>query len=291
MPCYHPLPGWYSKERNASGKRSIVFSIEQGFKDRKVEVPCGTCIGCRLERARQWAVRCMHEAKLWESNCFVTLTYDDAHVPKDMSLRPRDFVLFMKRLRHEAPGVRFLQCGEYGDKYARPHHHAILFNCGFADRVRLKYKDGVQLWKSERLDSLWGQGFCTIGEVTFQSAGYVARYSLKKVLGPAADLHYGARVPEYMTMSRRPGIGHDWVVKYMSDYYPSDEVVVDGKVCKPPRYYDTLYERFDAVGMRRIRAQRCRARAEDVDSTGRRLTDREVVKESAITHLSRDLEV
>ena len=117
MPCYHPIPGYRAKSTNPSGKRSIVFNLSEGFKNFAVSVPCGRCIGCRLERARQWSIRCIHEASLYEANCFVTLTYDDDNLPLDGSLRPRDMVLFLKRLRKRfGPGIRFFQCGEYGDK-------------------------------------------------------------------------------------------------------------------------------------------------------------------------------
>lgn len=106
MPCYHPLSGWYSKTRNASGKRSIVFNLQEAYKDKPLQVPCGRCIGCRLEKARQWAVRCMHEASLYDKNCFVTLTYDEDYCPE--SLIPEHFVLFMKRLRKRyGAGIRF----------------------------------------------------------------------------------------------------------------------------------------------------------------------------------------
>ena len=290
MPCYHPLPAWYSRTVNPSGKRGITFSMNDGFKDKPLEVPCGTCIGCKLERARQWSVRCMHEVKLWPDSCFVTLTYDDSSLPTNYSLVPERFVLFMKRLRKaKGPGVRFFHCGEYGDVTDRPHHHALLFNCAFPDRVfHSGGSDGSpRLYTSERLDSLWGYGHCTIGEANFESAGYIARYTLKKVVGSGADLYYNGRVPEYLTMSRRPGIGSAWAKLHRSDWYPSDSVVVNGVKTRPPRYYDGICEKLSPSVLRRVKARRRIEAAEDPDSTGSRLIVREAVKRSAVSTLSR----
>jgi len=148
----------------------------------------------------------MHEASLHERNCFITLTYDDAHLPVGGSLVPEHFVLFMKRLRFKyGDGIRFFHCGEYGERLGRPHHHCLLFNHDFSDKVVLRGSGVSQLFSSVELDGLWPYGFSSIGTCTFQSAGYIARYTLKKVKGPGAVYHYKGRVPEYLTMSRRPG--------------------------------------------------------------------------------------
>lgn len=287
MPCYHPLPGWLSKSRNASGKRSVVFNVSEGFKDKQVQVPCGRCIGCRLEYARRWAIRCVHESKLYEQNCFVTLTYDPDRIPENGSLRPRDFVLFMKRLRKQyGPGIRFFQCGEYGEQLSRPHHHALLFNHNFSDR-RAKPGAGMQLYTSRELQALWPYGFSSIGNVTFDSAGYVARYSVKKINGAGAEAHYGGRKPEYCTMSRRPGIGRGFYDKYSSDMYPDGEVVLRGGVrMGTPRYYDEVHESKNPVDMYRLRVARNKELREDVDATGPRLIVREAVAESRISMLT-----
>jgi len=290
MACYHPIPGWYSKAVNESGKRSIVFKLSDGFKDKPVQLPCGKCIGCKLERARQWAVRCMHEASLYERNCFITLTYSDENCPE--SLRPDDFVLFMKRLRKRfGAGIRFFQCGEYGEKLGRPHHHALLFNHDFDDKRLCSARGGEsRLFKSETLEGLWGFGYGFIGSVTFESAGYVARYAMKKVVGPGAADYYMGRVPEYLTMSRRPGIGTDWIRKYRRDVYPSDELVVNGAPTRPPRFYDDVLEREAPSVLRRLKRKRVRRALADVNSTGSRLLVREAVKDASIRFLSRSLE-
>lgn len=292
MPCYHPLPGWWAKRVNESGKRGIVFDVSAGFKDKPVEVPCGKCIGCRLERSRQWAVRCMHESKLWESSVFVTLTYET--VPPGGSLCPRDFVLFMKKLRLARPGVRFFQCGEYGDMLERPHHHAILFNCFFPDQRYYKSRGEIRLYTSKELEKIWSHGQCSIGSVTFESAAYVARYAMKKVYGNEA--HYGGRVPEYVTMSRRPGIGAGFLERFRSDIYPSDEVIVRGVRCRPPRYYDNVLESDSPSVYARLKGVRRRKMREEIAKLGgehenaKKLIVREVVKTAALSNLVRPLE-
>lgn len=289
MPCYHPLSAWYAQERSEkTGKRPITFRFSEGYKDRPVSVPCGTCLGCRLERAREWAVRCMHEASLHEENSFVTLTYDDAHLPPGRSLRPDDFVRFMKRLRHVRPGVRFFQCGEYGDRFGRPHHHAVLFNCGFSDLEFYRSQGDVKLYTSMELAKLWPYGFSTVGDVTFESAGYVARYTLKKVGGSSKPVP--GRMEEYLTMSRRPGIGRGWIDRFISDVYPSDELVVNGHVTKPPRYYDDQAAKAMPGSFKEVKMQRRLGAAGDPDASGRRLVVREAVKEAATKALLRDLE-
>ena len=143
MPCYNPLKGYRSRTLNASGKRSIVFNLREGYVDQPIEVPCGQCIGCRLERSRQWAVRCVHEASLYKNNCFVTLTYSDDKLPSDGSLHFDHFQKFMKRLRrfYDDSRIRFFHCGEYGEQYSRPHYHCCLFNFDFVDK---------KFWKKRR---------------------------------------------------------------------------------------------------------------------------------------------
>ena len=150
-------------------------------------IPCGKCIGCRLAHSRQWAVRCVHEASLHERNCFLTLTFDDAHLPVSGSVSVRDVQLFLKRLRkalsYQNIKIRFFACGEYGDKNLRPHYHLILFNYDFSDdRQLLRQTPYGPLYISDFLFRLWPYGFHTIGNVTFKSCAYVARYVTKKCM-------------------------------------------------------------------------------------------------------------
>ena len=188
MACYHPLKGYRSSELTKNGKRKIVFNRNQGYADLPVTVPCGQCIGCRLERSRQWAIRCHHEASLYENNSFITLTYADEYLPQNGSLDLNAQQKFFKRLRKKyGSGIRFYACGEYGSKFGRPHYHACLFNHDFADKTLWKITNDVPLYRSSSLEELWPYGHSSVGNVTFQSAAYVARYILKKITGEHAD--------------------------------------------------------------------------------------------------------
>ncbi len=298
MACFAPLKGYRSKTPGKSGGFGIVFnrSLSNGVL---MEVGCGQCIGCRLDRSREWAIRCVHEAQLYSENCFVTLTYSDEFVPDDCSLDKRHFQRFMKRLRRRfSQRIRFFYCGEYGELLHRPHFHACLFNVNFSDRVPIG--DGP-LCRSDLLDSIWKAGFCSIGEVSFDSAAYVARYVVKKVFGDKAAEHYEVVVedtgevlqllPEYTNMSLRPGIGRDWYERFKDDLFPSDECVVDGIVHKPPRYYEKLYQVENPEGFLQVKRKRDLFFQEhQADCTPERLRDREVVKFAQLSQLSRNLE-
>ena len=158
-----------------------------------LELPCGQCIGCRLERSRQWAMRCLHEASLYDRNAFITLTYDDSHLPPGGSLSYPDFQRFMKRLRRRIGSkVRFYAGGEYGEQGTiRPHFHACLFGYDFPDKVFFKRSaSGDKLYTSKLLESLWPYGISSVGDVTFQSAAYIARYCVAKRTGDAAKSWY-----------------------------------------------------------------------------------------------------
>ena len=302
MACFHPISAFQTE----SGE--IVF-VERGRIKRPLFLPCGQCIGCRLERSRQWAVRCMHEAQLHEYNIFVTLTYDDAHLPTNGSLNYRDFQLFMKRLRKDFAGrnVRFYMCGEYGEDFQRPHFHACLFNCFFTDRkVHAKLSSGSTLYTSSRLSDLWPFGFSSIGDVSFESAAYVARYCMKKVTGPAAKAHYERVdfatgeivdvVPEFNRMSLKPGIGADWFAKYRKDVYTSladgdkDFVVMNGVKMKPPRYYDNLLKAASDFSSDYIEFLRYKKAAKlSSDNTPERLAVREKCAAAALKSKVRSL--
>ena len=271
---------------------------------RSLTLPCGQCIGCRLERSRQWAVRCVHESQLYDFNSFVTLTYDDLHLPPNNSLVYRDFQLFMKRLRKStAQSIRFYMCGEYGDTFYRPHFHACLFNCFFHDRSFLKsLPSGSNLYRSSQLESLWPQGFSSIGDVTFESAAYIARYIVKKVTGPNSAAHYTrldpetgeltSVTPEFTRMSLKPGIGYNWYKQFSSDVFGLDHdyVVIRGIKMKPPRYYDSLLkstEDFTSDYIEFLRAQKAQNVAHD--NTPERLVTRELVTRSRLSFKKRSL--
>lgn len=244
MPCYHPLQGYRVKGGRNNGKWAITFSPAQGHPDLKVQVPCGQCIGCRLEKSRQWAMRCTHEMRQHDNNCFITLTFDDDHINPSGSLVKSDYQNFMKRLRKNTKEkIRYFHCGEYGENLSRPHHHAILFGYDFPDKKYFKRNGQHKLYQSEILDKAWQhQGHALIGEANFETAAYVARYILKKQTGPGSENHYQGRLPEYTTMSRRPGIGKDHYNEYKDEIYSDDTIVINNRKMRPPKYYDTQYE-------------------------------------------------
>lgn len=299
---------------NESGKRPIVFSASAGFADLPVEVPCGQCIGCRLERSRQWAMRIVHESSLYDFNSFITLTYSERHMPYDFSLKVEHFQKFMKRLRKAREGqkIRFFHCGEYGEKEFRPHYHAILFGVDFPDRVTADLVNSPHpLYISEELTRLWPFGFSTIGDVTFESAAYCARYCVKKVTGEKAEAHYLAiddqtgevhtLKPEYTTMSRGGrtkagenlgGIGSRWYEKFKDDAYPSDFVVMRGQKMRPPKYYDSRYEITHPRELELVKRQRIKdAARHKEDQTLERMRVREAVKTAQVrTLLTRKVE-
>lgn len=295
MACYHPLKAYRSRETNPeTGKRGIVFHPRDGFTDMLIELPCGQCIGCRLERSRQWAVRCMHEASLYDQNCFLTLTFSEEHLQNERSLKKADFQKFMKRLRRRTESkVRYYHCGEYGEKLKRPHHHACLFGFDFPDKELWSVRNGVPLYRSELLEQLWPFGFATVGEVTFESAAHVARYIVKKQTGKKGVEEYKDILPPYTTMSRRPGIASDWFKKFKDDVYPDDSVVVRKNIkCRPPRYYDELFHREDEVGfdeVKKSRLQKMNSEKAKKENSPRRLEAKEKVKQSKLKELKRSI--
>lgn len=285
-----------------NGRRPIVFNVNDGFEDLPVKVPCGQCIGCRLERSRQWAIRCVHEASLYEANCFITLTYDDEHLPRDRSLDVSVFQKFMKRLRKRfGSHIRFFHCGEYGEQFGRPHYHACIFNFDFADKYLFTVRRGNRLYKSPSLEELWPFGYSSIGDVTFESAAYVARYIMKKVTGAPADAYYSFvddlsgevfdRKPEYTTMSRRPGVGKGWLEKYRTDVFPSDFIVLGGRKMRPPKFYDRQFEADFPSDYEKLRKKRVRkGKKRGSDNTPERLRVREKVQEKRVSILKRECE-
>lgn len=245
MACYHPLTAY----RAAGG--GITFR-EGGDSGPELELPCGRCIGCRIKRTREWAMRCMHEASLHDQNSFVTLTYDDDHYQPGLDYK--HFQTFIRALRRTRP-VRFFCAGEYGEKLKRPHWHALLFGVGWTNTFPV----GMDLLGSHDLEKLWPYGFSSIGEVTPQSAAYVASYCVKKKTGPLANEYY-KRVhlmtgeiievrPEMARMSLKPGIGQKWIERYWPEVYgPRDSVIgQQGSKAKPPRYYDQQLLRLNST--------------------------------------------
>jgi hypothetical protein len=304
MPCYSPLHAYKGKSNNAE-KIKIVFRRPDSWRGERLDLPCGQCVGCRLERSRQWAVRCMHEASLYPDNSFITLTYSDENLPPRGSLLKSDFQDFMKRLRKSiAPKrVRYYHCGEYGEKLKRPHYHALLFGHDFEDKKYFSGKADCSLYTSDSLSKLWPFGFSLSGSVSFESAAYVARYVMKKVTGDRSAEHYQGLLPEYTTMSRRPGIGQGWYAKFKTDVYPLDRIAVRGSLTRPPRFYDNLLAREDRSTLELLKINRQKLAVHYVtdvlsngtvirvsDQDSKRLLVKEEVKKAQIKNLVRPLE-
>lgn len=312
MPCYSPVEAWYSNQTNPSGKRSLVFSPANAVGS-PIKIPCGGCVGCRLERSRQWAVRLLHESQLHVYRWFLTLTYSDAYLPPDGGLVKRDYQLFLKRLRKARPNlpIQYFLVGEYGETNPvtkivdgglyRPHYHAIIFGVDFPDmRQHTQNEAGDPLFVSAELDALWGMGDCYIGAVTSQSIGYVARYSMKKVTGDLAEKHYQRInpdtgevhevLPEFARMSLKRPIGSRWYEKYSEEVHATDSVVIRGREQKPPRYYDKKLADSDPERLATTKDTRKRsAQGRRFDNTPDRLSIRRIVKEAQISRLVRKL--
>lgn len=260
MGCYHPLKG-FRFGSTVSGRDNIIVTsfavdhieIDEQGNIRKaynrgissnsrlcipgseaIEIPCGQCIGCRLDYSAQWASRCLLEMKQHEHNCFLTLTYDDDHLHDIWTCRlsdhqeqipstldKRDLQLFWKRLRkYIGSDLRYYAAGEYGDTTGRAHYHAIVF--GFDPRNSDKFDDirlysssdqGYNYYVSEKMNKIWQNGQVIIADASWESAAYTARYVMKKMKGIGASIYNELSIePEFVTMSRRPGIGYNWLM-------------------------------------------------------------------------------
>lgn len=303
MACNSPLYAY--GHRKDDGKLLLKFAKSHFLEfldcgnliyDEKVLVPCGQCIGCRLDYSRQWATRCVLESIFHEFNYFVTLTYADEHISHCYCLpsvdlatgeafpssRPslvyRDIVLFNKRLRAffdrelNVQGIRFYGAGEYGPLNMRPHFHVIYFNFPLPDLYPWsKNFNGDILYRSDILESLWPFGFVTVGLVNWNTCAYVARYMTKKHKGLDSDYYVEAGVhPEKSVMSRMPGIGYEYFSKNKEIFYKFDEIVLPGdtvRTVRPPKYFDRLYDienherLLDITKSRKIQSEFAQAQA------------------------------
>lgn len=256
--------------------------MSQTCKDRKddfIEIPCNRCIDCRLKRSREWANRCMMELAFYEpSECwFVTLTYDDAHIMTygndidvfDHTLMKKDLQDFWKRLRIHAVRnescnrkIRYFACGEYGDKTFRPHYHAIIYGIPWIDINSWEMsKSGNKLFRSPILEKIWSNGIVCVSPVTWNTCAYTARYTMKKSNGRDNDFYLDIGLePEFLTMSRRPGIARDYYELHKDHIYEFDEIILKGDKdalkIKPPHYFDSLYEADDPAAYANIKERR-----------------------------------
>lgn len=297
MSCVRPIKGY----RTTTGVSFSQLRRDDHVGD--IEIPCGQCIGCRMRRASDWSLRVMHEASLYDQNCFVTLTYGRDCLPPGASLWHEDFQRFMKRLRkHVGRPVRFYMCGEYGPVGGRPHYHACLFNVDFrADRIPAgKSGSDNVFFESAELTKLWSHGKATVQDLVPETASYCARYIMKKILGPDSKTAYNVvidgkvveRKPEYAAMSLKPGIGARWFERYKdTDVYAHDFVVQDGVKRRPPKYYDKLFKKRGGMEVDAVEyARQLRAKDAAPDNTDERRRVREEVQLAKVSTLKRGLE-
>jgi hypothetical protein len=251
-----------------------------------------------------------------KENCFITLTFSPealAARENPYSIDLRDFQLFMKRLRKKfGNNIRFFHVGEYGEKNRRPHYHALLFGLNFDDKELLHKSGGISLYTSKTLQELWPYGFSTIGDVTFESAAYCARYCLKKINGDKKEEHYNyicpetgeiiKITPEYATMSRgnnypahdprhTRGLGYSWFKKYQKDVFPHDYVVIRDKLkLSPPNYYLDLLNEEERGEVKQKRIKNSGPLIDKYDENMDRLWVQEECKKRALEQLLRKLE-
>lgn len=269
MPCYHPIHGW--RGRNGTFTTNPKNTWEDLRRSGKISmtIPCGKCDGCKADYFKQWAMRCYHESKVNERNCFITLTYNDDNLPVGYNLIKSDLQDYFKRLRshfdYYDTGIKFkyYACGEYGDLTLRPHYHILLFGYCPDDCRLIGYNNetGGKNYESLFLNQFWNKGFTTVTpELNYEMCSYVARYVSKKLL---KDKEYYEsiknRTEPFTISSRRPSIGFEYYTRFFKEIQRDDEIVLNGNVVKPPRYYDKLTERFDPETMKHIKIDRLKS--------------------------------
>jgi len=258
MSCYHPRKIFYTGRKTETGAKEGILtsgfldalSFEQAEKKIKglklgdcsgiqwmngrpfltlsEDIPCGYCLGCKQDYSKDWATRCYLEAKKYgQNNAFLTLTYDDQHLPESQEENKRIMQKFLKRLRKRyGAGIRVAYCGEYGSHTGRIHAHALIMNISITDKKAWNQT----LTYSPEINRIWGNGNVLIGNVTYESAAYVARYVLKKANGPK---------DEFFITSRKPGLGFDYYTK-KGEIFGNGGIYVytdKGKRLSIPKYF------------------------------------------------------
>lgn len=212
---------------------------------KHIEVPCGVCMACRLNYTREWAVRVMNESLSYPCNCFITLTYDDEHLPSDFSVSKSAVQKFFKRLRKVvSKDLKYFACGEYGGRFGRPHYHSIILNWYPEDAYL--WRDGLKKsYRSPLLEKCWKFGHSEIGDVTFNSARYVASYIVKQKRGKEKTYYKEHSIePEFVLMSK--GLGKNFVKKHFSQLKSLGYLPFNGIKMKLPRYYENILYSTDS---------------------------------------------
>nr|CAI9750241.1 replication initiation protein [Microvirus sp.] len=246
--------------------------------DRYQLVPCRKCTECRLQYSREWATRCMCESMTHKQSWFLTLTYDEEHVPginkltgeiirngmyevhdgefiQVMTLEPTDITTFKESLdkklrRAKKKPLRYYYCGEYGSTTFRPHYHMLAFGLELEESdMELEFinNEHQPIYKCQWLEDLWGKGIVRIGAVTWNSAAYVARYIMKKQNGKEGERRKEiiGNIPEYVRMSLKPGIGAEYALMNREKIEALDKIILPGKKAKAVhtvKYFESLYD-------------------------------------------------
>lgn len=270
MACLTPMKAFRDAEN------AIKFGESQD--GALLYLPCGRCIGCRQDLTKDWAVRCHHEAQMHMHNCVLTLTFDEAHLNTQNSLVKDDIQNFVKRLRQfifrstelkrnypqfYKQKISYLYCGEYGERFERPHYHIIIFGFDFPDKKFFKKsKSNDDMFTSSFLEKLWPYGHATIGNMSMATAMYCASYITKYVSNAEkAEIYTNKdtgeyRQPEFGHASKKPAIGLTWLKKYHKDLSSNDSVIIANQRYRIPRYYLKKLEeispnQLDALKIRR----------------------------------------
>lgn len=263
MPCFFPRsatrwrgakggrfkigpPG--SGSANPDGSPRVVPSVTH----EALVLPCGSCVWCRLDTARQRAIRATHELKMHDTGCFLTLTYSPEKLPMKDGVSvfvKQHLVDFVKRLRsrleYDFDGlqIKTMGCAEYGEQFGRPHFHLLVFGFDFPDKYFWQMSGSDwdpekrnPIYRSNFLEELWTLGHSSIGALTEQSAHYVARYITKKISGTRSSLHYGPRSPETLMCSSKD-LGLSFFLKYQKEILANDSVFFRNRSVPIPRYY------------------------------------------------------
>ena len=291
MPCYHPNVAY--RKIGESGTPNIVKYSSDDYELFNLThpkelfnswlVPCGKCIGCRLEYSRQWADRMVLESLTRSPSWFITLTYNDFNLPLSSeglpTLRRRDFQLFMKRLRSRLNyeygydiEFTFYYCGEYGSNYSRPHYHFCVFGLPLTDLKYRGNKNGFPTYQSPLIDECWNNGFCTVNEFSWETGAYVARYMLKKQKGSDSLVYTQNGIsPEFCGSSRNPAIGKSYFYDNYKQIYEDGYIIIphkSGITHSPiPKYFDKLLEKEDPAYFNYIKKKR------EIDGLDRYLSD------------------
>lgn len=222
--CFNPKYAFFHYHYDKD-KQKLVKTINFSHcnpndgEHNQIIIPCGKCLACRINKANEWATRCILESREHKKNCFITLSYNPENLPKNATLVVRDLQLFFKSLRKELAKdnirIRYFACGEYGDKTLRPHYHIGLFGYYPKDAKFFKFNKCKQpLYISKQIAKIWGKGFIILGDLTTASAGYIARYTQKKIYNKHDELiKQLGRHKEFIVTSRRPGIAMNYIKK------------------------------------------------------------------------------